>query len=146
MQSELRWTKVMRKKLSPRLGGLGLKIFSQNAVEEYQNSTSVTVELQEQILETIIDEERKKRSQVKSERQRSQQTKLNILLSEMSQEDQRRTQVYGKKGASNWLDSLPMRNHGFDLSKRVSRCYTYTCAFRLTLRFACVAQDTTRTL
>ena len=43
--------------LPPRLGGLGLKIFSQNAVEEYQNSTSVTVELQEQILGTIIDEE-----------------------------------------------------------------------------------------
>ena len=107
--------------LPPRLGGLGLKIFSQNAVEEYQNSTSVTVELQEQILGTIIDEERKKRSQVKSERQRSQQTKLDILLSEMSQEDQRRTQANGKKGVSNWLTSLPMRNHGFDLSKQEFR-------------------------
>ena len=107
--------------LPPRLGGLGLKIFSQNAVEEYQNSTSVTVELQEQILGTIIEEERKKKSQVKSERQRSQQTKLDILLSEMSQEDQRRTQGNGKKGVSNWLTSLPMKNHGFDLSKQEFR-------------------------
>ena len=39
----------------------------------------------------------------------------------MSQEDQRRTQANEKKGVSNWLTSLPMKNHGFDLSKQEFR-------------------------
>ena len=42
--------------LPPRLGGLGIKIFSQVTNKEYENSKSVTVELQEQITGTNIDQ------------------------------------------------------------------------------------------
>ena len=45
--------------LPPRLGGLGIKIFSQVTNKEYENSKRVTVELQEQITGTNIDQEKK---------------------------------------------------------------------------------------
>ena len=68
--------------------------------------------LQEQIFGTQT------RSQIKHVRQQTQKDKLNSVLAEMSQQEGRRVQENGRKGVSNWLTSLPLKNHGFDLSKQ----------------------------
>ena len=107
--------------LPPRLGGLGINIFSQIADSEYNNSKSVTVDLQEQITGMQINQEKKTRSQIKHVRQMNQKDKFDSILAEMSQHDGRRAQENCQKGVSNWLTSLPLKNHGFDLTKQEFR-------------------------
>ena len=107
--------------LPPRLGGLGIKIFSQATNKEYENSKSVTVELQEQITGTNIDQEKKTCRQVKHERQQNQKAKLDSVIGQMSQQEGRRAKENGQKGVSNWLTSLPLKDYEFDLTKQEFR-------------------------
>ena len=86
------------------------------ANSEYENSKSVTVDLQEQISRQIT-QEKKTRSQIKYARQQNQKEKFDSVLAEMSQHDGRRAQENCQKGVFNWLTSLPLKNHGFDLTK-----------------------------
>jgi len=95
--------------LPKRLRGLGLKIFCDNATVEYDNSIKVTADLQNQILRDSEKPDDKTRNQVKNERK-----KLNY-------DDAKRTYANGQKGVSNWLTSLPMKEHGFDLSSQEFR-------------------------
>ena len=88
--------------LPPWLGGLGIKKFSQVTNKVYENSKSVTVELQQQITGTNIDQEKETRSRVKDDRQQNQKAKLDSVLTEMSQQEGRRVQENGQKGVSNW--------------------------------------------
>ena len=104
--------------LPARLGGLGLKIFQDDAVQEYQNSMKVTEDLQKQILDTEDNVIGKTKYQIKAERQQRQKDKLQTLLEGMSNEDKRRTLSNGQKGVSNWLTSLPIKDFGFDLTKQ----------------------------
>ena len=107
--------------LPPRLGGLGIKIFSQVANKEYENSKSVTVDLQVQITGTNINQQKKTRNQVQHERLQYQKDKLHSVLAEMSQQDGRRIHENLQKGVSNWLTTLPLKDHGFDLTKQEFR-------------------------
>ena len=61
--------------LPTRLGGLGLKIFSESAEKDHEDSKHITSDLQSKIL-GINDGQGKTRYQVRSERVQRQQEKL----------------------------------------------------------------------
>ena len=102
--------------LPPKLGGLGINIFCRIANSECENS-KVTVDLQEQITRMQFSQEKKTRRQIRYASQQNQTEKFDSVLVEMSQHDGRRVQENCQKGDSNWLTSLPLKNHGFDLRK-----------------------------
>ena len=107
--------------LPPRLGGLRFKIFSQDAVEEYQNSTSVS--LKSLTLGTIVDEERKKEE--KSGQKQTSKKPTNkawyAAARKVPRGSKTDTSQWKLKAYPNWLASLLMRNYEFGLSKQEFR-------------------------
>ena len=67
--------------LPPRLGGMGLKIFSEESSHDHRDSMSATVALQNRILRTNDDApEAKSKSRLHNERQQRHQEKLRAFL------------------------------------------------------------------
>eukprot|EP00794_Sanderia_malayensis_P019779 gene19779-21716_t len=73
--------------LPTRNGGLGLKIFTETAKEEYENSKKVTLDLQNKILGIRNTNSGKSRNQIKSARQKRQEERLQSLIQEMTDEE-----------------------------------------------------------
>ncbi|XP_066921132.1 uncharacterized protein [Clytia hemisphaerica] len=103
--------------LPPRLGGLGLKIFEEEAESNFQDSMNATTTLQNQILGSN-DENQKSRSQLRKERDLRDQGKLQQLLDESDESTKRKMETLNQKGVSNWLTVLPIKDEGYELSKQ----------------------------
>ena len=71
--------------LPTRLGGLGLKIFAETAENEHKDSTRITSNLQAQILGTN-NNEGKTRGEIKAEREKRNQEKLQQFLATSDEE------------------------------------------------------------
>ena len=110
--------------LPVRLGGLGIPIFSESCVFEYQNSQRKTSQLKQKILdqtvEYSIDKEKEKEVErvLRKERDDRNEAILKSLRENMSVEEIRANDVAQKKGASAWLTALPLKDEGFVLNKR----------------------------
>ena len=111
--------------LPSRMGGLGMNIISEIAPYCYQNSRRMTEVLVEGILnqhnleyerkpnnskqvKAIIAEEKKKRENEKFEKVKSNLNPRQLKLLEAVTE----------KGASSWLNALPLKEHNFYLDKQ----------------------------
>ena len=114
----------LRKLLSlpPKLGGLGIPIFSDMAKTEYNNSVNLTKHL----TCSIIDQEKKikhdhnkekTKQEIKSSKQRTQNELLKSLRNEMDLNQLKLNELACAKGASSWLTSLPLAEEGYELHK-----------------------------
>ena len=105
--------------LPVRLGGLGVPIPSQVSDEQYEHSRLINEKLtskvisQQKIYEDINMEVNKVKSTIKAKKEERHQ---NLKALEASQE----------KGASSWLNVLPLKSQGFFLDKQSFRVAIYT--------------------
>ena len=107
--------------LPPRLGGMGLKVFAKAASTEHQNSTLITAKLQDQILGVDgnnDDNTARTKYQLRNERRNHQQAEFEVMLNEMNAEMKRKMEALTRKGASNWLTTLPIKERGYALTKQ----------------------------
>lgn len=103
--------------LPPRLGGLGIPIFTESAPVEYDNSCNMTLDLKNLILDAS-EEGGKTKCQLQSERRQRQNTRLDILREEMTIAEKRQNEANRENGVSNWLTTLPLKEWGYDLNKQ----------------------------
>lgn len=108
--------------LPPRLGGMGLKIFSEESTNDHHDSMSATVILQNQILQSEVDAPvSKSKSRLHNERQQRNQAKLRAFLDESEDETKRMMETLNQKDVSNWLTAIPTNERGFELTKQEFR-------------------------
>ena len=108
--------------LPPRLGGMGLTVFSDECDLEYNNSRNITASLRKSIVEqsSQYSAERKTstKNKIKSNREKRQKDILESIRSSMNEKQLRLNDNNTEKGVSNWLTVLPIKHHGFDLNKQ----------------------------
>ena len=110
--------------LPVRLGGLGLPIFSELCEREYNNSVKVTKQLAEKVQSQIssydIDRERQKEieTQIRKERKEYEEKTIEELKKKMNKECLRANELAQLKGASAWLNAIPLKDEGYVLNKR----------------------------
>ena len=110
--------------LPVRMGGLGIPVFSKIADIEFQNSVEFTKQLTEnisrQIYEYNIDNEEEKRieQKIKKERIERQEKILEEIRKDLSKEEIRANDLAQMKGASSWLNALPLESEDYTLNKR----------------------------
>ena len=110
--------------LPVRMGGMGIPVFSKISDIEFNNSVQVTKQLTENINQQIheynIDNEQEKRimQQIKKERVERQEKLLEEVRKNMSKEQLRANDLSQMKGASSWLNALPLEEEDYILNKR----------------------------
>jgi len=103
-----------------------MKIFSEEADTDRQDSISATFDLQNQILgENDGAVEAKTRNCLRNERQQRNQEKLRNFLETADDDIKRMMETLNQKGVSNWLTVTPKKDQSFELSKaRILGCHT----------------------
>ena len=110
--------------LPVRLGGMGIPIFTEIADREYANSRAATKKLTTKILEQqqqyTVDEaeEREIQARIKNARRSQEEKDLKENRKNMSKDQLRANDLAQMKGASAWLNALPLENEGYTLNKR----------------------------
>ena len=110
--------------LPVNLGGLGIPVYAECCVVEFENSRKLTEILTGKIIaqqEEFTDETRNERhttSSLKAAKMKRNKEILQDLRSRMTKEQIRGNDIAQLKGASSWLTSLPLKNEGFVLNKR----------------------------
>ena len=110
--------------LPVRLGGMGIPIFSSLSGKEYLNSRSATEQLrrniQSQTHELDIDRnaERETENNIRKDRVQQESDELAEIRRTMTKEELRANDVAQQKGASAWLNALPLQDEGYVLNKR----------------------------
>lgn len=103
--------------LPPRLGGLGIKIVTQEAPIEYANSRDMTTDLRTRLNDKNQTGGGKTITQIKNERRFRSNEKLKQVMERMSDESKRLNEANKQTGASNWVTSLPIKELNYDLNK-----------------------------
>ncbi len=110
--------------LPPRLGGLGIVIPSEVSDIWYRNSRDMTVKLVTRIvgqhendIDAVVDSLETK-SDTKSEKKRRDDEKVNYVKSTLDHQKLKLMEAITEKGASNWLTTMPLKEHGFYLNKQ----------------------------
>ena len=123
--------------LPARLGGLGLVNPVTNAQNEYEASCKVTAPLSQQIISqdasshTNIDTNQLKSSVKWSKRER-QSLQFQAVRSQLPMAKQRLLDCASEKGASSWITTLSIEEHGFLLHKGAFRDATHLrCGWEL---------------
>ena len=110
--------------LPVRFGGLGIPVYQEICVSEYENSRRATELLRTKIVaqdsqfEHNQVREREIEKEIKNARETTHKLKLDSLRTKMNDEMKRANDLAQMKGASSWLTSLPLREEGFVLNKR----------------------------
>ena len=110
--------------LPVRLGGLGIPIFSELCEREFRNSvlatSQLTAKIKDQITTYDIDLEREKEieSMIKKGRKEYEEKLIGELRQKMNREQIRANDLAQMKGASAWLNALPLKDEGYTLNKR----------------------------
>ena len=113
--------------LPPKMGGLGIRIPSQLCQTYYENSKAVTKVLVDRIINqhkpTILDEEnidtRNAKAEIRKQKEERNETKLELVRSQLSPQQQKVLEATSEKGASSWLKTLPLKRHNFYLNKQI---------------------------
>ena len=111
--------------LPVRMGGMGIPIFSELCAREYNNSKRMTEQLTDKIKQQIsdfstIDQNKEKETAraVQRERDELDNSTLRDLRERMDREQLRANDLAQMKGASAWLNALPLKHEGYVLNKR----------------------------
>ena len=110
--------------LPVRLGGMGIPIFTELCDREYVNSRiatqQLTTKIQQQQHEYSIDRagEKEAQSKIKKERTEYEKKELDEIRKNMTKEQLRANDLAQMKGASSWLNTLPLQDEGYTLNKR----------------------------
>ena len=115
--------------LPARDGGLGIHITPSQAEAEFCNSVQATAPLKELILEQrlSIDDERagrflsdskKAKSEVVKRKRKIQSAEKESTRGTIPENERRLFDEISSRGASSWLTSLPLKEHGFVLNKQ----------------------------
>ena len=117
--------------LPVKLGGLGIPIFSESCIVEFENSRKISKYLIEKIItqdqQYDINQRREREIQnhLKVEKELRNKEILATLRTQMSKEQLRCNDVAQMKGASAWLNALPLVEEQFVLSKRVFLFFSF---------------------
>ena len=109
--------------LPTRLGGLGIIIPSQNCSIQFENSCNVTKQLQERIqtqkerLEINMAEVTKILSEIKSTKEERLINRSLEVIGKLDETKRRLLSCTSEKGASSWLNALPLKCKDFHLTK-----------------------------
>ena len=109
--------------LPTRLGGLGIIIPSAHCNFQFENSCAVTKQLQERImtqkemLEINMAEVTKIISEIKSTKDERHINQALDIYSKLDETKRRLVSCTSEKGASSWLNALPLKSKDFHLSK-----------------------------
>jgi len=110
--------------LPPRMGGMGITNPCKISDTEHQNSVRLTGHLTQHIVsqtrqgEINEAEQKKMILEITKTREENQKAELENILSQLSEDQQRRMQMAQEVGASNWLTALPIKAKGFSLNKQ----------------------------
>ena len=113
--------------LPTRLGGLGLTNPTLTSTEHWQASRSITAPLvalivqQTHSLGSACEEIIRKRSTIRLERRKQQRQAADHIRQILPATLQRCMELAQEKGASTWLEALPVKEHGFNLSRNEFR-------------------------
>jgi hypothetical protein len=106
------------------LGGLGIPILSHIADHEFSNSVAVTEPLVKSILKQTVEnsveiEAQQKVTQrhVREENRKLKEEQMTATLGSLTSTTRKATVLAQEKGASAWLGTLPIEEHGFSLHK-----------------------------
>ena len=119
--------------LPPRMGGLGVIIPSEVADIYHQNSRDVTADLvkrivqqncntsEDQTIEQQSTSETRSTSKhaIRAEKNRRNEEKSSYVKSTLTPQSCKLLEAITETGASNWLTTMPLKEHGFYLSKQV---------------------------
>ena len=107
--------------LPPKFGGLGIRIITEIAQQEYRNSKKMTNKVRNKILGEVfgeeVNEETKIKCQIRSDRMQTYKDQLEEIRSKMTETDKRRNEANQESGSYNWLTTLPLKEWGYDLNK-----------------------------
>lgn len=111
--------------LPARMGGLGIGIPSESAINEYQASQQVTATLCDHIISqdlaycyVIVTKQLEAKAQVSHDIKERKTSEFNDIYEHLSSQLQRAVDLATEKGSSSWLTTLPLEEHGFALHKR----------------------------
>ena len=110
--------------LPVKMGGLGIPIFTELCDQEYASSRCSTEQLVDNLVhqrpEMIIDAQKQKESDAKIKKEKADRIKTTLdgLRTRMSKDKIRGNDLAQLKGASAWLNALPIAGEGYSLTKR----------------------------
>ena len=110
--------------LPVRMGGMAIPVFAEMCDVEFQNSTlatnQLTTRIRQQQHEYDIDKNLEKQieQKIKKERAEKQEKMLEEVRKTMTKDQLRANDIAQLKGASAWLNALPLKDEGYDLNKR----------------------------
>ena len=114
--------------LPVRMGGLGITIPSKMADDQYCNSRKINKQLTTKVVnqQTIFEDVEPSVKEAKAEVKKLKDTKNNALLAEITTElgsSEKATvlEAIQEKGASSWLNALPIKSQGYALDKQSFR-------------------------
>ena len=112
--------------LPTRMGGLGIIIPSQLSGTYYKNSKEITAPLVNGIInqhnEAELEEEcnpQEVKDRIRAEKKKREEEKLEFVNSKLDPQKQRILEATTEKGASSWLNSMPLKKHNFYLNKQL---------------------------
>ena len=119
-------------RLPVRNGGMGVEDPTLQADAEYERSRIATLPLKQLLIEQKIsidssrgeqveNELREAREQITSQKRTAAKTMMEEVRKEMAPDQQRLHEKHCKRGASTWLTTLPLVDHGFTLNKQEFR-------------------------
>ena len=119
--------------LPVRMGGMGITIPSEISDEQYANSRVINETLttkvydQQVIYEDIDLDVKKAKEEVRTKKNKRYEQLLVEITSEMgSGQKAKALEAAQEKGASNWLNALPLKSQGYALDKQSFRDAIYT--------------------
>ena len=108
------------------MGGLGIKIQSELCDIYYNNSKAVTTTLVQRIVKQFEvrnqeDEDNSKaaKAEIKKEKESREKAKFELVKSQLNKQNLIILEATVEKGASSWLNSLPLKRHNFYLNKQM---------------------------
>ena len=119
--------------LPVRMGGLGVSIPSQISDKQYENSKMINEKLtskvldQQRVYEDISIDVNKAKSTIKGNKNKQYEKLLEEITNEtVTEENSKALEASQEKGASSWLNALPLKSEGFLLDKQSFRDAIYT--------------------
>lgn len=106
--------------LPTRHGGLGITILAEKAADEYKASIAVTNRLVNAIKDQnqiFVESDGESITNLKLSKEAKHRAKLDELKNEVTPAVRRVLEVISEKGASSWLNALPLEKQGFALNK-----------------------------
>ena len=109
--------------LPPKQGGMGIPIFSKNSNFEFKSSLTTTEKLKDNIKSQtpryeIDPNATKVKQNIKNQRKQEQNTMLQKVRAEMTEQQRKLNSLACEKHASLWLTTLPLKNEGYALTKQ----------------------------